>query len=184
VEELTFERLLHNDLDLPAYQTEGAAGFDFRACLYRTIYRVRGIKKEPFVYDIKENHYRKFDNIDENIIDKDIKPSVLILPDETLLLPTGFKVSFCKWRVLKLFIRSSLSIQGLVLANSVGIIDSDYRGEVMMAIKNVSNVTHTINHGDRVVQSILEELIRPKLVEGTTEQTDRGQGGFGSTGRG
>jgi dUTP pyrophosphatase len=103
-----------------------------------------------------------------------------INPDETILIPTGFKTSFVN-AVLKVYVRSSISLDGLQLANSVGIIDSDYRGELFLAVKNTTNKVKTIADNQRIAQGILEPLHQCGIEEGTVDITDRGAGGFGST---
>jgi len=109
-------------------------------------------------------------------------PPLYVQAGEVILVPTGWQVEFPPASVLKLYIRSSVSLQGLSLANNVAIIDADYRGEVFLALKNNTANVLAINHGDRLAQAILEPCPRPVISEDTTSQTARGAGGFGSTG--
>ncbi len=105
-----------------------------------------------------------------------------IAPGETLRIPLGFKCSFDPSSFLMLAIRSSMGISGLRLANGVGIVDSDYRGELFAAVHNRTLSTIAINHGDRIVQGILIPFHQAIIQEGATDATERGEGGFGSTG--
>lgn len=151
---ITFNRLPDNELPLPSYATSGSAALDLSACLTR-------LKRQ-------------------NLCGDTICP-IKLSPGEIVLIPTGYKVSF-KNAVLKIFIRSSLSLKGLTLANNVGIIDSDYRGELFIAMKNESKYSLFIDHGQRIAQAILEPLVQCEIAEGTVDVTIRGEGGFGSTG--
>ena len=80
--------------------------------------------------------------------------------------------------------RSGLSIKhGISLINCTGTIDSDYRGEIKIPIVNLSNETYTIKRGDRIAQIIFAQVEQATLVEvESISETDRGHGGFGSTG--
>lgn len=72
---------------------------------------------------------------------------------------------------------------GIILGNSTGLIDSDYQGPLMISLWNRSNDTFTISPGDRIAQLIFTPIARPTLqVVGTFDETERGTGGFGSTG--
>jgi len=98
---------------------------------------------------------------------------------------TGIAVAIPKGLVGLVFVRSSLGFkQNVTLANSVGVIDSDYRGEVKVALHNQSNVPRAIKAGDRIAQLVLVPiaLMEPNVVE-TLSGTDRGTDGIGSTGR-
>lgn len=87
--------------------------------------------------------------------------------------------------VLLIYARSSLaSKNGIAPANCVGVVDWDYRGEIIVALHNSSTTDYTINHGDRIAQLVIAPTFTPD-VEEVSELTDtqRGQGGFGSTGK-
>lgn len=181
---LLLERLDGNNLPLPSFGTIGSAAFDFSACLTRPFYIINHAgKRDGFIFDIRIDGYRR--GIDRTNITANLEddPRLYINHDETILIPSGFKAQFDANFALKLYVRSSAGIRGLVLANQVGIIDSDYRGEIMMAIRNVSGKVILIGHGERLVQAMLEEVTRPEMVEGTVDITERASGGFGSTGR-
>lgn len=83
------------------------------------------------------------------------------------------------------FARSGLATrQGLAPANKVGVIDMDYRGEIIVALHNHSNENQTISRGDRIAQLVFMPVILPEFIESASlDETDRGEGGFGSTGR-
>lgn len=181
---LYLERLEGNNLPLPSFGTIGAAAFDFSACLTRPFFLINQAKKrDGFIFDVRIDGYRRGICDDSITVSLEDDPRLYINPNETILIPSGFKVQFDINFALKLYVRSSAGIRGLVLANQVGIIDSDYRGEVMMAIRNVSGKVIMIGHGERLVQATLEEVVRPEMVEGIVDITKRASGGFGSTGR-
>ena len=74
--------------------------------------------------------------------------------------------------------------KGVAPANKVGVIDSDYRGEIMVALYNHSNESLEISHGDRIAQLVLTPYITASFIEtDILEDSKRGEGGFGSTGR-
>ena len=106
------------------------------------------------------------------------------IPNETRLVPLGIAVEVPKGHMLIVAPRSSTGIKTpLRMTNSIGVIDSDYRGEINAVFENTSNEEYIAHEGDRLVQGILVEV--PKVliqeVEELTE-TKRGSGGFGSTG--
>ena len=84
-----------------------------------------------------------------------------------------------------LYARSSLaSKRGLAPANKVGVIDSDYRGEVMVALFNQSGTLQVVEPGERIAQLVIAPFLKGEFVEAESlSETDRGAGGFGSTGR-
>lgn len=108
-----------------------------------------------------------------------------IKPHETVKIGTGLAMAIPDACWGGIYPRSGLATKmGLRPANCTGVIDSDYRGEIIVAIHNDSNETQVINHGDRIAQFILMErfLCEWKEVEELND-TDRGEGGFGSTGK-
>ncbi len=140
-------KLLNENAALPARASEGAAGYDLRAC-----------------------------------IDAPITLSV----GKIFAVPTGIAIELpSKELVAVLSARSGLAIRhGIALANGVGIIDSDYRGEIKVGLINLGEEDFVINPGERIAQM----LIMPVNVSGVEavfdlSETERGSGGFGSTGR-
>ncbi len=81
--------------------------------------------------------------------------------------------------------RSSISKTGLILLNSIGVIDKTYRGELMAFVQNISEQVVTVNKGDRLVQIVAPDMgwIRNVYIVDELDYTERGEGGFGSTGR-
>ncbi len=114
-----------------------------------------------------------------------LEEPVTIGPGDTAFLPTGIAVAVPEGYVGLVFARSSLGCKrGLAPANKVGVIDSDYRGEIRVVLHNHSSETQTVEDGERVAQLVVVPVLAPELVE--TEELDdtqRGIGGFGSTGR-
>lgn len=109
---------------------------------------------------------------------------VTIKPGETKLISTGLAMSIPDGYVGLIFARSGISIKrGLAPANKVGVIDSDYRGEIMVALYNQSNTDQTVDINERVAQFILMPYTKADFKEtDELDDTVRGNGGFGSTG--
>ena len=109
---------------------------------------------------------------------------VVIQPHETVLIPTGIAIEVITGFVGMIYARSGLaSKRGLAPANKVGVIDSDYRGEIMVSLHNHGSKPQTIEHGDRVAQFVILPYLTAKFVERKRlSSTKRGEGGFGSTG--
>lgn len=111
--------------------------------------------------------------------------TITIAPGQTYLVSTGIAVAIPAGYMIQLYPRSGLSVKtGLRLANSVGIIDSEYRGEVKVAFTNIGSEPETVNQGDRIAQMIIAEtpMINWEVVD-ELDKTTRGDGGFGSTGK-
>ena len=109
---------------------------------------------------------------------------IIIAPGETVLIPTGLTLEIPENHVGLVYARSGLaSRKGLAPANKVGVIDSDYRGELIVALLNHSKGAHTVSPGDRVAQLVITPVIACDFIESDTlSDTSRGSGGFGSTG--
>ena len=110
---------------------------------------------------------------------------VTIAPGETAFIPTGLAMEVPKGCAGLIYARSSLGTKrGLAPANKVGVIDSDYRGQVMVALHNHGKVPQTISCGERIAQLIIAPVFTPGFVEAEElDDTQRGVGGFGSTGK-
>ena len=108
-----------------------------------------------------------------------------IPPHETVMIPLGIKSEFTPGYAAMLYARSGLaSKKHLAPANKVGVIDADYRGEWMVALHNHSNQTQIIENGERIAQAVFHEVEHPEFIEvESLSETDRGIGGFGSTGK-
>jgi dUTP pyrophosphatase len=108
-----------------------------------------------------------------------------INPGECVKIGTGIAVAIPEGYFGGIYPRSGLATkQGLAPANKVGVIDSDYRGEVIVALYNHSSVPQMINKGDRIAQLIVQPYLNFEWVEvDELDDTDRGDGGFGSSGK-
>lgn len=137
---------LDENVTIPCYQTEGAAGMDLCAFL-----------------------------------DKPVTLQSL----ERKLIPTGLKIELPQGFEAQIRPRSGMSIKhGITLINCVGTIDEDYRGEVCVPLVNLSKEAFTIQNGDRVAQMVIAPVTKAEIsVVAELSDTQRGEGGFGSTGR-
>lgn len=115
-----------------------------------------------------------------------IEQSVTLAPGQLAVVPTGIAIELpdngC---AAFLYARSGLGVKhGICLSNGVGVIDSDYRGEVCVGLCNVSDRPYVIEPGERVAQMVVAPVFTPDIEEVTAlGGTQRGEGGFGSTGR-
>jgi dUTP pyrophosphatase len=140
-------RLPHNqDLPLPVYATEGAAGMDLLAAVF-----------EP----------------------------VVIASGQRLLIPTGLSIALPPGYELQIRPRSGLALRnGIVLPNSPGTIDEDYRGEIQVIVLNTGSEPFRVERGTRIAQAVLAPVVRAAWDEvSDLDVTARNEGGFGSTGR-
>ncbi len=142
-----FVKRLDPRVQLPAYQTPGAAAMDLAALL-----------EEPLT----------------------------VAPRALVSIPTGLAIALpdAGWVAL-IFARSGLGIKhGIALSNGVGVIDSDYRGEIRVGLTNLSDIPYTIQPGDRIAQLMVVPVARAAVLElEELPDTARGAGGFGSTGK-
>ena len=109
---------------------------------------------------------------------------VIIKSGETKLIHTGIAMEIPDGYVGLVYARSGIAVKrGLAPANKVGVIDSDYRGEIMVAIHNHSEIEQTIADAERIAQIVIAPYLTVDFVESQElDETDRGAGGFGSTG--
>jgi len=135
-------------LDLPAYETLGAAGMDVRAALPET---------DPMV----------------------------LTPGQRAMVPTGLSVAIPQGYEIQMRPRSGLAAKhGITCLNTPGTIDSDYRGELKVILINHGTDAFTIARGERIGQMVLAPVTRIVWHEvESLDETERGAGGFGSTGR-
>ena len=112
------------------------------------------------------------------------KEATYIQPHTTLMVHTGIAAAIPEGYFGAVFARSGLAKkQGLRPANAVGVCDTDYRGEVMVALHNDSNESQLIHHGDRIAQFVIIPYLPVEFSEvNELDETERGEGGFGSTG--
>ncbi len=136
------------DLPLPSYQSEGAAGMDLAAAI----------------------------SGDEPLI---------LAPGERRLIPTGLAIRLPAGFEAQVRPRSGLAARfGITVLNAPGTIDADYRGEVMVLLINLGQEPFTLQRGDRIAQLVIQPVARARLeISAELDATQRGDGGFGSTGR-
>ena len=115
-----------------------------------------------------------------------IEEAVTIHPQQRVTIPTGIAVALPSNEFATfIFARSGLGIKhGIALSNGVGVIDSDYRGELCVGLLNSSDKPYTVNPNDRIAQMVVMPVCIPTVsVVDTLEETQRNTGGFGSTGK-
>ena len=114
-----------------------------------------------------------------------LEEDVLIAPGQTVKIGTGLAVAVPEGFFGAVFARSGLaSKEGLRPANCVGVCDSDYRGEYIIALHNDSGMERTVRHGDRIAQLVILPFLLAEFEEcDSLPETARGAGGFGSTGK-
>ncbi|MCH5298535.1 MAG: dUTP diphosphatase [Ruminococcus sp.] len=115
-----------------------------------------------------------------------IDESVTIEPGGLKIIPTGIAIALPDSSVAAfLYARSGLGVKhGICLSNGVGVVDSDYRGEVCVGLCNVSDTPYTIEPQERIAQMVIAPVVMAELTEtDDLGDTDRGEGGFGSTGK-
>lgn len=168
---LKFKKL-HETAILPSYGTEGAACFDFYSCLYpfKSV-KVNNVQNEPEEIKIQYDF-------------------VLVEPGDRILIPTGVCADIPEGYCIKVYSRSGMSFKhGMILTNSVGVIDSDYTDEIFISLSNISADTVIVHSDARIAQGELVPYIKVNIEDITTDgdysvlskKTDR-IGGFGSTG--
>ncbi|MEE1318837.1 MAG: dUTP diphosphatase [Ruminococcus sp.] len=114
-----------------------------------------------------------------------VEESITLAPGQLAIVPTGIAIelpdSSC---AAFLYARSGLGVKhGICLSNGVGVIDSDYRGEICAGLCNVSDKPYVIEPDERVCQMVIAPVLTPEIIEvGDLNDTERGEGGFGSTG--
>jgi dUTP pyrophosphatase len=114
-----------------------------------------------------------------------LEQAVTIQPGEIFWVPTGIALEVPKGCAGLVYARSSMGAKrGLAPANKVGVIDSDYRGEIRVVLLNHSKQPQTLEPGERVAQFVITPVLQPAYEEvAELTNTDRGEGGFGSTGK-
>lgn len=113
------------------------------------------------------------------------KKEIIAKPNQVVKVPTGLKMSIPEGYFGAVYPRSSAGIKSRIsLANSTGIIDSDYRGELILFLVNNGDEELVINNGDRLAQMVIQPFVQVdfEVVE-ALDDTERGEGGIGSTGK-
>lgn len=113
------------------------------------------------------------------------REDISIKPGETVKINTGLKVEIPEGYFGAVYPRSSTGVKKqLMLANTLGVIDSDYRGELMMFFYNYGKTDQVIKNGDRLAQLVIQPYLRCQIEEvEELSESERNEGGFGSTGR-
>lgn len=115
-----------------------------------------------------------------------VDEAVTINPGDLVKIPTGIAIALPNPQLgAFLFARSGLGVKhGICLSNGVGVVDSDYRGEISVGLCNVGSKPYTVEPGERIAQMVIMPVALPQLVEADElDETERGAGGFGSTGK-
>lgn len=115
-----------------------------------------------------------------------LEAPVVIMPGDRQLIPLGFALALpSPDYVALIYARSGLAVKrGITPANCVGVIDSDYRGEVMVCLQNAGKEAYTVQSGERIAQLAITPVVQATICQvDSLEDTSRGAGGFGSTGR-
>ena len=115
----------------------------------------------------------------------DLERPLTLVPGQRALVPTGFAIELPEGYEAQVRARSGLAVRsGVGIPNGPGTIDSDYRGEIQVALINWGHEAVTIQRGDRIAQLVVAPVSRARFeVVEALAQTERGPGGFGSTGR-
>lgn len=111
---------------------------------------------------------------------------IILAPGNLAMIPTGLAVALPSADCVALiYARSGLAVRhGIALSNGVGVVDSDYRGEIKVGLCNVGSEPYTIQPGERIAQMVIAPVLLPSVLEvDELDTTDRGEGGFGSTGK-
>jgi len=114
-----------------------------------------------------------------------LESPVILEPGASAFIPTGIALEVPKGCAGLIYARSGMACKrGLAPANKVGVVDSDYRGEITVVLYNHGFATQTIEHGERIAQFIITPVLTPayELVQELSD-TERNTGGFGSTGK-
>lgn len=163
---------LASDFQLPVYATSGSAAIDLRAHFNSCI---DGEKVLTRIY--RQVGLAEYSNLDTDGF-------ITIEPKQRAMIPLGFSIELPEGKALLISSRSGLSLKkGLMVVNSPGIVDSDYRGSVNVILYNSGLDPITICNGDRICQGMIIDVPQYnfELVEDLTD-TDRGDGGFGHSG--
>jgi dUTP pyrophosphatase len=163
---------------LPKYETVGAAGLDLMANLPCNL---ENSSKAASDLEIKGKNFEKIGRYNDG---KPEEVIIVISPKGRVLIPTGLFIEVPVGYKANVLPRSGLALKaGITVANSPGLIDEDYRGEVGVILINHSDSNYIIKNGDRIAQLVLTKYEKIEFNEvNELGDTNRGEGGFGSTG--
>lgn len=170
-------RKLYPDVSDLSFGSEESACFDLRAYLAKSIERVEGYSVDSMKITVGVASTLGGGGVGSR--------AVVIHPGQRIMIPTGLIFDIPVGYSVRVHARSGLALKaGLVMANSEGVIDSDYTDETKIIVLNVSNIPIKINHGDRIAQAELVPVLTYDLVstDETINQKTSRAGGFGSTG--
>ncbi len=124
-------------------------------------------------------------DIRANLMPEDRATGFILDPMRRAIIPTGIRVAIPIGYEMQMRPRSGLALKfGITLPNTPGTIDSDYRGPLGVALINLGSEPYTIHHGDRIAQAVIAPVVQGGFaVVDALDETARGEGGFGSTGR-
>ena len=161
-------------LTLPRRQTLASAGYDIEAARDITIPSIWSLNFVRIFRLIRNGH---------DLIESDFLQAEEVL--KPILVPTGIKAYMPEDEVLILANRSSNTFKrNLSLPNGIGVIDSDYRGEILVGLQNSGDTDFTIQPGERIAQLMVTPVVQAELkIVDELDDTQRGAGGFGSTGK-
>lgn len=113
-----------------------------------------------------------------------LETDIILKPNESCLIPTGLKIELPEGYEAQVRPRSGLAINhNIIVLNSPGTIDSDYRGEIKVILKNLGTNDFVVKNGDRIAQLVIASYVRIEWEEvERINETKRGGGGFGHTG--
>lgn len=138
------------------------------------------------VVNLSNNPLPEYETIGSSGIDlkAHLNAPITIQPMDRHLVPTGLYISIPEGYEGQIRARSGLALKhGIALANGIGTIDSDYRGEIKVILINLGSEPFEINNGDRIAQMVFIKYEKVKFIEvDTLDNTERGTGGFGHTG--
>lgn len=139
------------------------------------------------IVNISDNPLPEYKTIGSAGMDLMAAEDITFMPHEIVAVPTGLFMEMPEGYEGQVRSRSGLSLEGMIVNNAPGTIDSDYRGQIKVILRNQFNKYQQIKKGDRIAQLIIAKVERCEweLLSNTDlfESTDRGDGGFGSTGR-
>lgn len=142
------------------------------------------IEKLPHYGDLPLPHYQTEGAAGMDLCAAIPKEDVIRLdPGQRVNIPSGLKIQIPPGYEAQIRSRSGLGInKGIVITHGIGTIDSDYRGEIGIALHNISVETFYIGRGDRLAQMVFNKVEYPNIVLGVLDNTPRGRRGYGSTG--
>lgn len=109
---------------------------------------------------------------------------LMLEPGKRAIVPCGFAMALPAGYEAQIRPRSGLAAKhGITVLNSPGTVDADYRGEVMVILINLGDAPFRIERGERIAQMVVAPVVQPDFIVGELDETERGAGGFGSTGR-